>query len=79
LFNNQKIINNKKKIEKLKDEYRPKYLIMQNEIFIYLCLRIYLLKSIENNRNKKKYGTENIMHNQTYKKYYSRINIIYIK
>ena len=52
---------------------------MQNEIFIYLCLRIYLLKSIEDNRNKKKYGTENIMHNQTYKKYYSRINIIYIK
>jgi hypothetical protein len=41
-------------------------------VYVY---RIYLLKSIKDYTNKNKYRTENIMQDQTYKKYYLRINI----
>jgi hypothetical protein len=44
----------------------------------YLPVCVYLiclLKSIKKIKNKNKYGIENIMQGQTYKKYYLRINI----
>jgi hypothetical protein len=44
--------------------------------YLLVCVYwIYLLKSIKDNRKKNKYGTENIMFGQTYKKYYLWINI----
>jgi hypothetical protein len=44
----------------------------------YLTVCVYwicLLKSIKDNKNRNKCGTENIMQGQTYKRYYLRINI----
>jgi hypothetical protein len=48
----------------------------------YLPVCVYLiclLKSIKKIKNKNKYGIENIMQGQTYKKYYLRINIFLYK
>ena len=52
-----------------------RYLILQNKIFTRLCLLNLLIKINKKNRNRNKYGTENIMQCQTYKKYYLKINV----